>query len=79
MTCMGKPGPDRNVTDCELVKAAQSMPDPCFTAVEIQEQVDLDSVGRVRTRLNELVEEEVLGRKSSGSGHVYWVVSLATA
>jgi len=79
MTHMGKPGPDPTVTDDEIVEAAQSIDDPCFTAREIEEKIDLNSVGQVRTRLNSLVDNGVMARKFSGSGNVYWLISLAVA
>jgi len=79
MNCMGTPGPDPQVSDAELIEAAQKISDPCFTAKEVRQRVELKSNGHTRERLAKLVNDDVLETKSSGSGRVYWLTNLSRA
>jgi hypothetical protein len=72
MSSRGRP---ESVSDAELIKQARAIPDPCFTAKEVAEGVNI-GVERVRQRLRGLEEGEVVNSKTVGSGRIYWLTGI---
>jgi predicted transcriptional regulator len=76
---MTKPGRNRVVSDTEILREIRLHPDPIVTASEVAEAVDMTPQG-VNSRLNELVDEELVVRKDVGArAAVYWLTDAGKA
>ncbi|MFD1588544.1 MarR family transcriptional regulator [Halorientalis brevis] len=70
---MGKPGPNRRVSDREFLREMAIAPDPIVTANELSERLDYSRAG-VNNILDEMVEKGfVIEREVGSRAKVYWL------
>lgn len=65
-------GPDRDATEEDVLRAAKSIGEPCFTSRELADRLEV-STQTIRSRLESLAEQGLIEQKRAGSGCVYWI------
>lgn len=68
---MATAGPERRVTDPDLLNCFEESEKPFLTAVDIAEMVDLSNT-RVHQRLKPLVDSGKVHRRKVGNAVIYW-------
>lgn len=58
-------------TRCDVLEAAKRLDEPVFSSHDVAAELPI-GVERTRHLLNDLIEEEVLTRKSVGNGYAYY-------
>lgn len=76
MNWMSKPGPEKRVSDLELLKAMERWmkltDEPVVRAGEVSILVELGKQ-QCRDRLKKMAREGLVDYKQSGSGKVWWI------
>lgn len=70
---MSKPGPDKTVSDAEIIEIIQSTREPFSTASEIASAVGL-TPEQTNVRLKKLEKQNLVESKQVGQGKGWWVV-----
>ena len=70
---MSKPGPDKQVSDAEIIEIIQGTEEPFTTAKEISSAVGL-SPEQVRVRLKRLEKRDLVKSKKVGQGKGWWEI-----
>jgi len=63
---MGKPGPDRRISDSDFLREIAVAPDPIVTANELTDRLDYSRAG-VNNILDEMVEDGYISTSELGS------------
>jgi DNA-binding MarR family transcriptional regulator len=70
---MGKPGPDRRISESEFLREIAVAPGPIVTANELTDRVDY-SAGGVNDILDDMVEAGYVEEREVGArAKVYWL------